>query len=137
MTTNQNLVDKASISLSALCAIHCLVAPLTVALLPSLAGLSLHDETFHMWMVIAILPMSIYALTLGCKKHQHSRVLALGGLGLLVLVATVLLGHDRLGENWEKILTVVGASLVALGHILNFRYCRLQENYVFRGLRQE
>ena len=129
MTTNQIWIDKTSITLSFLCAIHCLATPLIVVFLSTLAGLSLHDEAFHLWLVIAILPMSIYALTLGCKKHKRRRVLVLGGIGLLVLVITVLLGHDRLGENWEKILTIVGACLVALGHILNYRLCQSYENF--------
>lgn len=127
MSINLIFVDKASISLSVLCAIHCLATPLLVIFLPPLAGLPLHNEAFHLWLVIAILPMSGYALTLGCKKHKRHRVLILGGMGLVVLLLTVMLGHERLGENWEKILTVCGATLVALGHILNYRLCQLQD----------
>ena len=130
MTTNQIFVDKVSISLSVLCAIHCLATPLIVVFLPSLAGLPLHDEAFHLWLVIAILPLSAFALTLGCKKHKRSRVLILGGIGLFVLIMTVILGHERLGENWEKILTLLGASLVALGHILNYRLCQTLDKCV-------
>jgi len=130
MATNQILIDKISISLSVLCAIHCLAIPLVVVLWPALVGLPLHNETFHLWLVIAILPMSIYALTLGCKKHKRSRVLIFGGVGLFVLTATVVLGHERLGENWEKTLTVFGAVLVALGHVLNYRLCQSHEKGV-------
>ena len=126
------MVDKVSISLSVICAIHCLAAPLAAVLLPSLAGLHLHDEAFHLWLVVAILPMSIFALTLGCKKHKRYRVLVLGGIGLFVLVLTVALGHDRLGESWEKTLTVIGASFVALSHILNYRLCKEKDHCHFR-----
>ena len=128
MSSNQLLADKVSISLSLLCAVHCLAIPLIVVFLPSLAGLPLQDEAFHLWLVIGILPLSIYALTLGCKKHKRSRVLIFGGIGLFVLTATVILGHERLGENWEKTLTVFGATLVALGHVLNYRLCQSQYN---------
>jgi len=137
MTTNQILIDKTSISLSFLCVIHCLATPLIVIMLPSLAGLPLHSEAFHLWLVVAVLPLSIYALTLGCKKHKHRRVMVFGVMGLFVLVMTVLLGHDRLGENWEKIFTVIGASLVALGHILNYRLCQSHENVTCRENQQE
>ena len=121
------LSDVLAISLSLLCTIHCLALPLAVVLLPSLAVLPLDDEAFHFWMVIAVLPTSAYALTMGCRKHKHYHLLFLGGIGLAVLIASAFLGHDLLGEEWEKILTVAGASIIALGHLLNYRLCQHQE----------
>ncbi|NKB78140.1 MAG: MerC family mercury resistance protein [Gammaproteobacteria bacterium] len=60
------------ICLSGLCAIHCLMTPLIVVFPPSLAGLPLQDKAFHLWLVIAILPLIVYALTMGCKKNVRS-----------------------------------------------------------------
>jgi acid stress-induced BolA-like protein IbaG/YrbA len=62
--------DKIAISLSTLCVIHCLSLPLLVALLPSFTVLSLHGEAFHFWMVVAVIPISLFALQMGCKKHK-------------------------------------------------------------------
>ena len=124
MRTAQELTDRFSISLSLLCVIHCLVLPFMLVLLPSLTALQLENEVFHTWMVVAVLPTSIYALTMGCRKHKRYRLLVLGITGLMLLTLTVILGHEITGELGEKILTVLGASLVAAGHLGNFRLCQ-------------
>jgi len=82
----QPLADKAAIGLSLLCAVHCLALPLAVALLPALVSLGFQDEKFHTWMVFIVIPLSIFALTLGCRKHRNPWVLATGATGLLALV---------------------------------------------------
>ncbi|MDC9724724.1 MAG: MerC domain-containing protein [Gammaproteobacteria bacterium] len=127
METLQTITDKLSISLSLLCAIHCLALPVILTLLPSLAALQLDNEAFHYWMVLAVIPTSIYALTMGCKRHKHFRLLLIGGAGLALLVLAVVLGEEAIGESGEKILTLLGATLVAIGHFWNFRLCRQQD----------
>ena len=124
MNNIQAIADKVAVSLSLLCTIHCLLMPLAVVLLPALAALPLADEAFHFWMVYGVLPISIYALTMGCKKHKRYRLLLVGGIGLTILVAAALVGHEILGEVWEKSLTVLGASIIALGHYWNYRLCQ-------------
>ncbi|KUJ84770.1 MerC domain-containing protein [Microbulbifer flavimaris] len=127
MKRTQAVTDKLAIGLSAMCTLHCLALPLILALVPSLAALQLDNEAFHVWMVVAVIPTSIYALTMGCKQHKRYRVLLLGVAGLTLLAAAVVLG-EQTGELGEKILTVSGASLVALGHLWNFRLCRKPSN---------
>ncbi|WDE05092.1 MerC domain-containing protein [Thalassomonas viridans] len=115
--------DKLAISLSMLCVLHCLAFPLILVLVPSIAALPLEQETFHLWMVVAVIPTSIYALTLGCKKHKKLSVLSGGLIGLAGLIAAVLFGESQLGEAGEKLLTVAGATLIALAHYKNFQLC--------------
>lgn len=124
MKNLQAIADKLAVSLSMLCAIHCLAMPLAIVMIPTLAGLPIAGEGFHLWMVFAVLPISIYALTKGCKKHSNYQVLSIGGLGLVVLIATAIFGHDFLGETAEKALTVLGASIIAVGHVWNYRLCQ-------------
>ncbi|MFT5163481.1 MAG: hypothetical protein ACI9FJ_002077 [Alteromonadaceae bacterium] len=120
----KNLSDKLAISLSLTCAIHCLVTPLLLLLLPSFAALQLDTEAFHYWMVIAVLPISVYALFLGCKHHKRYRLLLIGLLGLTILVLAVVLGEALIGEFWEKALTLIGATVIASSHLWNFRLCQ-------------
>jgi len=128
MKNLQAISDKTAISLSLLCTIHCLALPLAVVLLPAIAALPLEDEAFHFWMVFAVVPISIYALTMGCKKHKNYRILLVGIIGLIILIATVFLGHNLLGETWEKIFTVIGSVFIALGHFWNYRLCQHPDN---------
>lgn len=126
MNKLQFFADKTAISLSLLCAVHCLAMPLLVLSIPSLTSLGLDDEAFHLWMLVAVIPISTLALFMGCKKHRRKSVVLIGGPGLAVLCAAAFLGHDLLGEFMEKALTVLGATLIALGHVWNYRLCRSQ-----------
>ena len=78
-------------------------------------------------MLIAVLPVSAYALTMGCKKHQRYRLLFVGGVGLSILVFAAYAGHDVLGETGEKAFTVLGTTILALGHLWNYRLCQQQD----------
>lgn len=120
----QSMADKASIGLSVLCALHCLALPLVVVLLPSLVALGLEDESFHLWLVIVVIPVSAYALVMGCSKHRRMGVLYIGLLGMGILCLAPFVGHEFLGELGEKLLTLIGAVLIAATHIRNYRLCR-------------
>ena len=127
MRSIQALTDQTSIGLSLVCAIHCLFVPVLLVALPSLASLPLESEMFHVWMVVAVLPISIFALTLGCKKHKRYKIISLGVLGLISLISALLL-ESLVGEIGEKLLTLLGAGLIAWGHFTNFKLCQQHDN---------
>lgn len=122
------LPDKLAISLSLLCTLHCLALPVLVVLSPSIAALGLDNEIFHYWMLVAVLPISLFALTMGCKKHQRFQILLMGCIGLSILVLAALLGHDLFGETGEKVLTVIGSAIIAYGHVRNYRACQINRS---------
>ena len=82
-------LDKSSVGLSTVCAVHCLLMPVAVVMLPSLAALPFADERFHV-LVFFVLPLSTVALTMGCRKHRSWRVMAVGVSGLVLLVGAAL-----------------------------------------------
>ena len=124
MTAVTSVLDRSAIGLSFLCVLHCLAVPLTLILMPSLAALPIADERVHLLLVLLVLPTSTVALTLGCRQHGLKHILAWGLTGIAILVLAAGLGEEFLGEYGEKILTVVGSVLVAVGHVLNFKCCR-------------
>lgn len=128
MKTVQEYTDKFAIGLSMLCAIHCLLLPLLLIALPSISALQLQNEAFHFWMLATVIPTSLYALTIGCKKHQRYRLLSWGISGLILMLMAVFFGHDIAGEYGEKILTLLGAILVVVAHWGNFRRCQQHES---------
>ena len=117
-------IDKAAIGLSLVCAGHCLLLPVALVLLPTLTATSLGDERFHQWMLMAVIPISLAALTMGCRRHGNMLVMATGVAGLAILALAALFGHELLGESGEKIASLAGASLIALGHCKNHSLCR-------------
>jgi len=120
----QQPADKIAISLSVLCAIHCFATPMLLVFLPAMAGVLMEPELLHMWMVIVVLPVSALALTLGCKKHRKSGVLAFGTTGLALMLIAVASGALGLGESAEKGLTLFGAALISMAHFWNYRLCQ-------------
>ena len=124
MKSFQISLDRIAISLSFACALHCLLAPVIVVFMPALASTFFADEGFHRLLLWAVFPTSLIGLGLGCKKHQKWSLLGFGGLGILVMLVTVLLGHDTLGEVGEKGATLLGAALISIGHVFNYRLCR-------------
>lgn len=125
--TIQVMTDKLAIGLSAMCTIHCLVLPVLLVLLPSMSALGLDNEEFHLWMLFAVVPSSVYALTLGCKQHKHYRLFIYGFIGLTLLISAVLLEH-YIGETGEKLMTVLGSCFVAFGHLSNYKLCQSESH---------
>jgi hypothetical protein len=124
MNLNTVFFDKVAISLSSLCVAHCLIFPILAILIPNFLALGLNTESFHFWMVISVIPTSIYALSLGCKKHNQTSVLIIGVTGLCCLIITFVLGANSLTEIGEKSLTTLGALIISYAHVKNFKLCQ-------------
>ncbi|MBJ2138236.1 MerC domain-containing protein [Paraglaciecola agarilytica] len=125
MTKLQHVSDKAAVGLSLLCMVHCLFLPIVLVLLPPLSGaLAFNDELFHRWMLYAVVPISSAALFIGYFHHRSNKVLTICLTGLGLLIAATLLGHNVLGKYGEVILTVIGSSIIAYGHLLNYHLRR-------------
>ena len=116
--------DKAAISLSLLCALHCLATPVLITLLPSAIALKLDNELFHLWMLIGVVPISLFALTLGCREHRNLGVAGAGTIGIALMCGAIIFGNDLLGPFGERTLTLIGAGFVSVSHIRNFIICR-------------
>ncbi|MEE4245999.1 MAG: MerC domain-containing protein [Kangiellaceae bacterium] len=127
MKSSRSIADIIAISLSGLCTIHCLLLPLVLVFLPTAIAITLQDEAFHLGLLALVIPLSLYALVIDCKKHQRYRVIGFGIVGIMFLIGAVIVGHD-LGEIAEKTMTVTGAIIISIGHILNYRLCTANNN---------
>ena len=117
-------MDKLAVSTSAICAIHCLSLPLLVGFFPALGATIIGQEEFHVWLLLLVIPLSIVALSMGCRTHKDLWVAMLGAAGLAILVFAAVFGHDLLGETGERVATLLGASAIAGGHLRNYALCR-------------
>ncbi len=115
--------NKSSIVFSSLCIVHCLLVPLILIFFPSLSFYFAEDST-HYWMLVAVLPVSFFSLFTGCKKHKSLGVGTLILSGLILLIFSVLFGHDFLGEILEKFSIFIASTLLIFGHLKNYRLCR-------------
>ena len=117
-------MDTAAIVLSGVCMLHCLALPIALTILPIVNVTLLDESTFHLIMMAVILPISIIALTIGCRQHKDKLTLVLGSVGLGILTITAIFGHDLLGLTGERIVTSIGGLILAAAHIQNYLCCR-------------
>ncbi len=104
--------------------LHCLALPIALTILPIVNVTLLDESTFHLIMMVVILPISVIALTIGCRQHKDKLTLTLGSVGLLILTLTAIFGHDLLGLTGERIVTSIGGLILAAAHIQNYLCCR-------------
>ena len=112
-------LDRAGITLSALCAVHCLATIVLVSSL-GLGGELLGNPIIHEVGLVLAMIVAAVAIGWGALKHRRSVpfVTAMTGLSFMGGALAVPHGFE------EAILTIIGVALVSLGHILNLRACR-------------
>ncbi len=120
----RSYADGVGILGSAVCALHCIAAPVLLVAGTSVPAAFVNDETFHGMLLWAILPAAILALGLGCWQHKDRWVLWLGVFGLLGLSSSVAVPHELIGETGERLVTVGSAGILIAAHVRNFRRCR-------------
>ena len=131
----QRSLDIAAISISGLCAVHCLLTPVALILFPILSGSLIASEDFHRFILWVILPTSGVAMFLGCRRHNNFSILVMGGAGLFLLVLSAFWVHDWVGEWGERLLTLVGGAILAAGHVRNYLLCRDDRCHAARPVR--
>ena len=110
------LLDRAAISLSGLCLLHCVATVVLISLL-SHAGLFLEDPIFHEVGIGLAIALGLFALGKGVVDHGYIMPAAIGGLGLGIMLGALQLGHGF----EEMFFTMLGVGILALGHDLNYR----------------
>lgn len=109
-------MDRVAIALSGLCLVHCLASAIFVAMLASAGGLLLDPIVHEVGLMLAI-GLGIVTLGRGIVDHGFMMPSAVGGLGLGVMSGSLMIEH---GAS-STIYTIVGVSILALGHDLNRR----------------
>lgn len=112
----RSLLDRLAMSLSGLCALHCVVTALFLGALSSLGHVFTSPLIHEGGLAMAILLASV-ALYAGAMRHGNLLPTAIGSLGIGVMTGALNLPH---GES-EAVYTVLGVAIVALGHWLNHR----------------
>ena len=69
----RSFLDTAAVVMSAVCMLHCLALPVAMTILPVMNVALLSESTFHLIMMVFILPVSVVALAVGCDVQPRSR----------------------------------------------------------------
>jgi len=108
--------DRLGMILSGLCLVHCVAGLLIVAGL-GLGSTFLLDPMIHrVGLLLAVLVAGV-AIGLGALRHRRRMPFVVAMTGLSFMGGALAVGH---GVE-EAVLTIIGVSLVAVGHVLNLR----------------
>ena len=106
--------------LSGLCAVHCLLMPAVLLVLPLWRGAHVLHEIVHPVLSIILVPVTIRAMR---RSVDGVRWLQAG----LAAVWAALPVHALLGETAGLALTLVGSALLIAGHRCNLRCCAVSQ----------
>lgn len=114
-------LDRVGVALSALCLLHCLLGIVLVAGLgvgASWGASWLLDPAIHkVGLVLATLVAAV-AIGIGAVRHRRRGPFVIAMMGLSFMGGALAVGHGF----EEAVLTGLGVTLVAAGHILNLRH---------------
>jgi hypothetical protein len=109
-------LDRIAMGLSGLCAVHCVATAVLLGLLASAGGLLgrpiIHEVGLGLAMILGTI-----ALGRGIREHRLMLPGAIGAVGLVTMAYAMTL-HE---SGYEPALTILGVSILALGHRLNMK----------------
>ena len=118
---NLSRADRIGFTASLVCAIHCALLPLAIALLPSLGIAAWLGEGFEEGFVVFASLFGLFTLVSGYRKHRALRALRLLVPGLAILWFGVLYAPLHHSLVPHAIAMTLGGTLVGLGHLANLR----------------
>lgn len=114
-------LDSVGKLVSLACALHCLLLPFVITILP-LVGLEiLGDHEFEKFMLIGTVSLALFALCWGHRVHKESKILWMPAIALGLFSIGMSIEHEHLGH---AIFVALGGGTIALGHYLNTRLCK-------------
>jgi hypothetical protein len=114
-------LDLFAVFLSGLCLVHCLALPVLAAFIPFFGAELFANERMHLWLLVAVLPTSLFALGFGFRWHRHRGVVAMGVLALIpIIVAALGRNFGNMTEFGDRLLTVSGGVVLAFAHLRNY-----------------
>jgi len=125
----QKIIDNLGITISSVCAIHCVLLPAIFIIAPY-SFLASHE--FHEALIYFILPCAVIAFTLGCRKHGDIKVALMGSFGIILLASSILLheifhSDEHSEELMTVLITVAGSIMLILSHLRNRKLCLKEE----------
>lgn len=113
----RNICETVAMGLSLGCLAHCLALPLVLASLPAWSAWFDVPEAFHLWVLACAAPLGLWMLIDGYRLHHGVRQIVLGATGMMLMVSALMFQ----GTPLETAATAVGAAILAIAHVLNWR----------------
>src|SRR5690554_1198688 len=116
----QHTGDRIGMWASLVCAVHCALLPLVLALLPMLGLGALDLVDIDQAFVVFATVLGVTTLALGYRRHRAFGAWALLLFGLALVWANSFTPlHDH--SVWHAVMMVGGGLMIAAAHFVNFR----------------
>lgn len=117
---NSSVLDKMGIWASSLCALHCLLLPILIPVLPFVGASFFAENWFERSILTLSMIIGFWALLSGFYRYHRQ----LYPLYSLVLGGLIYWNKDMFGHDYEPFTIAVGALLIVAAHVLNLRLCQ-------------
>ncbi|MGF1670134.1 MAG: MerC domain-containing protein [Balneolaceae bacterium] len=117
--------DRIGLSVSGICAVHCLFFPVLITTLPLWPLAFAIHEWAHPVFIILLLPVVFFASR---RSHYDKGISAVLITGFLLILFGWLLGHFWLGFWFETSATLLGSGILIAGHWMNYYHHRTCKN---------
>lgn len=114
-------LDRIGVTGSLLCAIHCALLPVLIAVLPTFGLATALGERFEEAFVLFATLLGLYSMVSGYRRHRLLQAIALLLPGLAILWLGVLNAAVHQSGVPHALLMTLGGSLVGLAHLANLR----------------
>lgn len=112
-------IDRLAIGLSGLCLVHCIGTAVLLATMASVGGVLVSHEVHEIGLMLAI-SFAVIGLLRGVFTHGLLAPFVTGCFGLGLMTGALARTHDGV----EIAATMIGVTVVALGHHMNLRAAR-------------
>lgn len=117
-------IDRIGATGSFLCAIHCLAAPLVLALIPTLGAAAWFGDRVEIGFVLFVSVVGLLSTLSSWRRHRRHHIPATMVLGIAVLWAGILVPRLHHQLIWHVLAMGTGGLLVASAHLANLRASR-------------
>lgn len=117
---SKSLLDRLGIWASSLCALHCLLLPILIPVLPYVSASFFADDWFEKTILSLSMIIGFWALLSGFYRYHRQ----LYPLYSLLLGGLIYWNKDMFGEAYEPFTIALGAILIVAAHVVNIRLCK-------------
>ncbi len=110
-------LDSIGFSASFICAVHCATLPLILTWISASNFSFLANPTFEIFMISISIIVGMSSLLPNYKKHKRFLPIFILLFGFFLIFS----GHFLVSSKFESIITPIGAFVVAISHLSNWR----------------
>lgn len=116
----KSIMDRVGIWTSSLCALHCLLLPILIPLLPFVGASFFAQDWFEKTILSLSMIIGFWALLSGFYRYHRQ----LYPLYSLLLGGLIYWNKDMFGEAYEPFTIGFGAVLIIAAHVANVKLCK-------------